>query len=212
MPRIRQFKKLVFFRPDKQTRYRHIDALFSESIDWSLISTHLPDMLRVALSIKARKITPSALLRRLGTASRKNRLYFTFRELGWLVRTQCLLDYIGDVELRRTIHAATCKSEEFNQFTKWLFFGGEGVIAQNVRHEQRKVIKYNQLVANLVILHNVEAMTCVLKRIQAEGFVVVAAVPGGLAPYRVEHINRFGDYSLDLERQVPLMQFDTILI
>jgi hypothetical protein len=44
---------------------RHIDALFGESIDWSLISTHLPDMLRVALSIKAGKITPSALLRPL---------------------------------------------------------------------------------------------------------------------------------------------------
>ena len=169
-------------------------------------------MLRVALSIKAGKITPSALLRRLGTASRKNKLYFAFRELGRVVRTQFLLDYIGDVELRRTIHAATCKSEEFNQFTKWLFFGGEGVIAENVRHEQRKVIKYNQLVANLVILHNVEAMTRVLKDIQAEGFVVDAAVLGGLAPYRVEHINRFGDYSLDLERQVPPMQFETILI
>lgn len=212
MPRIRQLKKLVFFRPDKKTRYPHIDALFSESIDWALIETHLPDLLRVALSVKAGKITPSALLRRLGTASRKNRLYFAFRELGRVVRTQFLLDYIGDVELRRTIHAATCKSEEFNQFTKWLFFGGEGLIAENVRHEQRKVIKYNQLVANLVILHNVEAMTRVLKEIQADGFVVDAAVLGGLAPYRVEHINRFGDYSLDLERQVAPMQFETILI
>lgn len=59
---------------------------------------------------------------------------------------------------------------------------------------------------------NVEAMTRVLKEIQAEGFVVDAAVLGGLAPYRVEHINRFGDYSLDLVRQVPPMQFETILI
>jgi hypothetical protein len=31
----------------------------------------------------------------------------------------------------------------------------EGVIAENLRHEQRKIIKYNHLVANLVILHNV---------------------------------------------------------
>jgi len=39
MPRIRQFKNLVFFRPDKKTRYQYIDALCGESIDWSLIST-----------------------------------------------------------------------------------------------------------------------------------------------------------------------------
>jgi pentatricopeptide repeat protein len=87
-----------------------------------------------------------------------------------------------------------------------------GCLAENVRHEQRKVIKYNQLVANLVILHNVEAMTRVLKEIQSDGFVVDATVLGGLAPYRVEHINRFGDYSLDMERKVPPMQFETILI
>lgn len=185
MPRIRQLKKLVFFRPDKKTRYRHIDALFGESIDWSLISTHLPDMLRVALSIKAGKITPSALLRRLGTASRKNKLYFAFRELGRVVPEPV------PAGLHRGRGAAPhdsrnhLQSEEFNQFTKWLFFGGEGVIAENVRHEQRKVIKYNQLVANLVILHNVEAMTRVLKELQAEGFVVDEAVLGGLAPYQV---------------------------
>jgi len=62
-----------------------------------------------------------------------------------VIRTLFLLDYISDVELRRSIHAATNKSEEFNSFVKWLFFGGEGVIAENLRHEQRKVIKYSQL-------------------------------------------------------------------
>jgi hypothetical protein len=49
----------------------------------------------------------------------------------------------------------------------------------------------------------------VLKEIQADGFVVDAAVLDGLAPYRVEHINRFGDCYLDLERQVPSLQFET---
>jgi hypothetical protein len=67
-------------------------------------------------------------------------------------------------------------------------------------------------VANLVILHNVEAMTRMLKEIQAEGFVVDMAVLGGLVPYRVKHIDRFGGYSLALERQVPPMQFETNII
>jgi TnpA family transposase len=87
MPRIRGLKKLIFFRSDKKSRYKHIDPLFSENINWKLIETLLPDMLRIALSIKAGKITPSTILRRLGTASRKNKLYFAFRELGRVVRT-----------------------------------------------------------------------------------------------------------------------------
>jgi len=212
MPRIRGLKKLIFFKPDKTIDYEHINKLFSGNINWQLIETHLPDMLRIALSIKAGKITPSMILRRLGTYSRKNKLYFAFRELGRVVRTIFLLNYIDDVELRKTIQAATNKSEEFNYFTKWLFFGGEGVIAENIRHEQRKVIKYNQLVANLVILHNVDAMTKVLKTLQKERHPIDAEILAGLSPYRTEHINRFGDYTLNLDRAIRPMDYKIKII
>ncbi|MCC6201153.1 MAG: Tn3 family transposase [Moraxellaceae bacterium] len=207
MPRIRGIKELTFFKPEKETEYRHINRLFTGTVDWDLIARHLPDMLRVVISIKAGKITPSMILRRLGTYSRKNKLYFAFRELGRVVRTLFLLNYINDIELRRTIHAATNKSEEFNNFAKWLFFGGDGIIAENVRHEQRKVIKYNHLVANMVILHNVQSMSRVLKQLQQEGHPIDEDILKGLSPYRNIHINRFGDYMLDLQRKVDPIDF-----
>ena len=40
MPRIRNWKGLTLFRPSKTARYKHIDALFTDVIDWSLIETH----------------------------------------------------------------------------------------------------------------------------------------------------------------------------
>ena len=46
MPRIRNWKDLKLFRPSKDTRYENIDELFSDAIDWDVIETHLPDMLR----------------------------------------------------------------------------------------------------------------------------------------------------------------------
>lgn len=207
MPRIRNIKDLLFYRVDRGDRYEHIDSLFRGSIDWDLIARHLKDMLRVVISIKAGKIAPSTILRRLGTASRKNRLYFAFRELGRAIRTQYLLKYINDAELRKTVNAATNKSEEFNDFVKWLFFGGDGIIAENIRHEQKKIIKYNHLVANMVILHNVHQMTRVLKSLQAKGYALTEEVLRGTAPYRREHINRFGEYPLDLEREVEPMNY-----
>ena len=207
MPRIRNIKDLVFSRPAAGCTYTNIDALFGDSIDWGLIETHLHDMLRVAVSIKLGKITASTILRRLGTYSRKNKLYWAFRELGKVVRTRFLLRYIDDVEVRRTINAATNKSEEFNGFVNWAFFGGEGIIAENVLHEQRKIVRYNQLVANLVILHNVEQMTRVLSALGEEGQTINAEVLAGLSPYRTSHINRFGDYTLDLKRRVQPVDF-----
>jgi len=212
MPRIRNIKELIFFRPQRGRMYKHIQALFGETIDWKLISTHLHDMLRVAVSIKLGKITSSTILRRLGTYSRRNKLYFAFRELGKVVRTLFLLRYIDDSEVRQTIHAATNKSEEFNGFVKWAFFGGEGIIAENVLHEQRKIVKYNQLVANMIILHNVERMTRVLTQLRDEGVAVSAEILRGISPYRTAHINRFGDYTLDVSRDIaPLDYAITIL-
>lgn len=46
-----------------------------------------------------------------------------FRELGRVVRTIFLLNYITDFELRKQIQAATCRSEEFNDFIDWVAFG-----------------------------------------------------------------------------------------
>jgi len=159
MPRIRHWKDLTLYRPSSQDRYTHIDTLFHEQVDWELIRTMLPDMLRVALSIRAGKIMPSTILRRLATYSRKNKLYFAFRELGRVVRTIFLLEYVSSVEMRHAIQAATNKCEAFNKYVDWVSFGGAGLLSQGTRDEQRKFIKYNHLVANLLAFHTLVNMT-----------------------------------------------------
>lgn len=207
MPRIRQWQELKFYRADRQVHYAHLEALFSDVIDWALITTHLPDMLRVAMSIQAGQITASTILRRLGTYSRKNRLYQAFRELGRAVRTGFLLNYLADAHLRDTIQAATNKSESFNGFTKWLFFGGDGIIAHNDRDQQRKIIKYNHLVANCLIFYNVFAMSRVLHEAAQAGQTFTDEAVAALSPYRTHHINRFGRYHFDLTRQPPILDY-----
>ena len=159
-------------------------------------------MLRVALSISQGKVRSSTILRKLGTESRKNKLFVAFRELGRVVRTLFLLQFISDEELRRTISAATNIAEAWNGFVQWVAFGGEGVIRQNNREEQRKIIRYNHLVANLVVFHNVVSMTRVLQGLIDEGYPVTPEIIARLSPYKTEHVNRFGHYELRFD-QVP---------
>ena len=68
------------------------------------------------ISIKAGKPLPSTILRRLGSYSRHKRLYQAFRERGLVVRTEFLLRYLSDLDLRRIIQVAMNKSERFNKF------------------------------------------------------------------------------------------------
>lgn len=162
MPRIRNWKDLKFYRVDKNHKYKHIDSLFSDVVDWKLIETHWKDLLQVVLSIKSGKIVPSTLLRKLNNYSHKNKLYQAFKELGSVIRTIFLLQYISDIEMRKQITATTNKIESYNGFSKYFSFGGEGIISENDPDEQEKRIKYNDLVSNAVILQNVVDMTHIL--------------------------------------------------
>ena len=204
MPRIRNWKDLKWFRPTADEVYQHIDDLFTkDAVDWDLIACHLPDMLQVAQSIRAGRISPSTILRKLGTASRKNKLYFAFRELGRVVRTMFLLEYISDDELRQSIQAAQNKCEGFNNFAQWAYFGSD-TIEDNVRDNQLKIIKYNHLIANLLIFHNCHTMTQALKELEAEGMQLTPELLAAFSPYRTHHANRFGMYELRERKLGPI--------
>ncbi|MGI0133614.1 MAG: Tn3 family transposase, partial [Candidatus Micrarchaeaceae archaeon] len=140
------------------------------------------------------------------TYSRKNKLYFAFRELGRAVRTKFLLQYVNDIDVRRMIFVATNKSERFNQFADFLMFGGKGIIAENVRDEQRKIIKYNHLVANLVILHTLVTMSESLQRMATDGHTIDKEALACLSPYQTEHINRFGNYELKTSQEITTLE------
>jgi Tn3 transposase DDE domain len=86
---------------------------------------------------------------------------------------------------------------------QWVAFGGEGVIRQNNREEPRKIIRYNHLVANLVVFHNVVSMTRVLQDLIDAGYPVTPEIIARLSPHKTEHINRFGHYELRFDRVPP---------
>ncbi len=200
LPRIRNWKDLIFYRPTTSTRYRHIDALFgdNEVIDWKLIETHWIDLMRVVISIREGRISSSALLRRLTNESRKNRICKAFRELGRAVRTIVLLRYLSEPELRESITTITNRVESFHNFSKWLSFGNAGIIADNDPEHMKKVVKFNELLANCVIFYNAAELTAVLNQLCVEGNRLRSEDIAALSPYTTNHILRFGDYVLDL--------------
>jgi hypothetical protein len=74
---------------------------------------------------------------------------------------------------------------------------------QNNREEPCKIIRYNHLVANLVVFHHVVSMPRVLQDLIEAGYVVTPEIIARLSPYKTEHINRFGHYDLRFDR-MPL--------
>jgi len=211
MPRIKRLKHLRYYKAHKSDSYEYIDDIFSDhSMDWKKIEKHYHAMLRVAMSIQQGTIKASTILRKFNSKSKKNKLYYAFRELGRVVRTLYLLHYMDDVETRKRVHAGTCKSEEFNAFLDWVSFGNNKVIRDNRKNAQRKIIKCGHLVANIVMTHVVVGMTQAINQLRDENYPVEESLLKHLSPYRTSHMNRLGIFIVDKNRRAEQPVFSLI--
>jgi TnpA family transposase len=138
MPRIRRWRKLKLYRPDRNRRYSSIDPLFSGSIKWALIGEHYPLLMQLALAIQSGGLAPSAILAKINSNSTRNRFALALQELGKAVRTRFPLEWIMDDSMRRAVHKCTTKIERRHRFSKFLAFGGECLLRTTIRQTRRK--------------------------------------------------------------------------
>ena len=85
-----------------------------------------------------------------------------------LTQQSLLLRYLSESDFRQSIRAETTKIESYNDFLHWIAFGGP-VLKSGDPVEQAKQIKYMNLVANAIMLHNVVDLTNVLNTMASEG-------------------------------------------
>ena len=208
MPRMRNWNKVTMYRPDKNIHYKNIGGWFTRTINWDLLLEYWQDLMQVVLSIHKGKVLPSWLLQKLVSDNPKNKLYLALREIGCVIRTLFLLEYASNAPLRAQIQAATAKIEAYNFFSQWIFFGGDSLIKSRDPVEYEKRIKYKDLIANAIMLHNVVDMTDVLHGMSREGFAVTSGVVATFSPYMTEHIKRFGEYFIDTSSVPPPLQPD----
>lgn len=75
-----------------------------------------------------------------------------------------------------------------------------------MREDQLKSIKYNHLIANLMIFHHCPTMTQAFKEREAEGMKRTPELAAAFSPYRTHHAHRFGMYALR-ERNVGRIDY-----
>jgi Tn3 transposase DDE domain len=93
----------------------------------------------------------------------------------------------------------------FTKTVDWIALGGS-ILKSGDPVEQVKQIKYMNLVANAVMLHNVVDLTEVLINMDLEKHTITKELVSRLSPYMREHIRRFGPYVLNMEEQLPPIQ------
>ena len=122
------------------------------TIDVRVIAENWDEILRLAASIKAGTVAPSAILRRLAAYPRQNTLAKALREIGRLERTLFTLDWISDPALRRRANAGLNKGEAHHALKRAVFFHRLGKIRDRTFENQRyRASGLNLAVAAIVL-------------------------------------------------------------
>ena len=102
-------------------------------------------------TIKLKETTASKLFRRLNSYSKQHRLYQGLKAFGQIIKSQFILRYLDEVELRQAIEKQLNKVELTNRFTRAVAVGDPRGVTQGEKEEQEIAEACNRLIKNSII-------------------------------------------------------------
>ena len=193
-PRIRDLADRRLHIVGARTAYKALDPLIGGAIDMRVIAENWDEILRLAASIKAGTVAPSAILRRLAAYPRQNALAKSLKEIGRLERTLFMLDWISDPALRRRTNAGLNKGEARNALARAVFFHRLGEIRDRTFENQRYRASGLNLAVAAIILWNTVYLGRAVDELRSRGEIVPDELLAHVAPLGWEHIAFNGDY------------------
>ncbi|MBP1807501.1 TnpA family transposase [Rubellimicrobium aerolatum] len=171
-----------------------IAPLVAAPINERLIADHWTDVLRLAASIRTGVTSASAMLERLGSYPRANRLALALREIGRVERTLFTLDWIEDPEERRRATRELNKGEVENALKRAIFFHQAGRLRDHGLQAQGHRASALNLVAGVIVLWNTTYLGVAMRHLERQGRPVPPDLLQHLSPLGWQHINLTGDY------------------
>ena len=201
-PRIKKLSGYLLYSFEKKATYmdKGYKILPARYINTKLIEKHWDEILRFAATIKLKVCPPSQLLKRLNSYSHNHPLYQALKELGHLVRTLFILEFIDDLKLRQAIEMQLNKIESSNKFTKAIRIGEDDFL-QATKQEMDAVDACLRLVKNALICWNYLYLSQKIKKAESlpEKQKIIAAVRAG-SILTWKHFNLEGVYDFSDEQ------------
>lgn len=202
-PRIRDLADRRLYVADNRAAYTALNPMIGGTVDFHVIGENWDETLRLAASIKAGTVAPSALMRRLAAYPKQNGLAKTLREVGRLERSLFTLDWISDPALRRRANAGLNKGEARNALARAVFFHRLGEIRDRAFENQRYRASGLNLAVAAIILWNTVYLGRAVDQLRSQGENFGDTLLAHIAPLGWEHITFNGDYVWPTE---PLQQ------
>jgi len=196
-PRIKKIGKqtLSSFSSKGKHERRGDTLLPGHTINKKLILSQWDDILRFMATIKLRHSSASQLFKRLSSYAKDHPLYRALKEFGRIIKTQFILTYFDDLELRQRIEKQLNKVELANRFSKAVFFANNQEFQHGSREEQEISTACKVLIQNAIVLWNTLYLSQQLSNTgnAEERDEMLNAITGG-SLLSWQHVNLQGEY------------------
>ena len=178
-------------------------VLAQRSIRWELIRQQYEPMVKYATALRLGLADPESILLRFTRANAQHPTYAALCELGKVLRTIFVCNYLHRPELRREIHEGLNVIETWNGTTSFIFFGKTGEISTNNPEAQEISMLALQLLQNCLVYINTLMIQHVLADEQWRDRMTNEDWRA-LSPLMYHHINPYGEFKLDLSHRLKL--------
>jgi TnpA family transposase len=199
-PRIRGLKKQRLYRLDPKRDYGPLAGLVSRvdrTIDPQVIAEQWDRMGQFYASLESGDTTASIALKRLASCTAKNRFYRANRDLGRVFKTEFLLSYLSEPQLRSRIRRGLLKVEQLHALARDVYYGRRGRINARELHGQMNSCSCLTLILACVIYWQAKEISRVVRWCKPEDDKIDVALLKRISPIEWDNVILYGQYVLD---------------
>jgi TnpA family transposase len=205
MPRFKNIHKQKLCLPDTDSAadYPHLQHILQDVIDWELIIKQYDEMIKYTTALRLGTAEAEAILKRFTRENRQHPTYKALSELGRVIKTIFLCNYLMHEEVRREIQEGLNVVENWNSANDFIYYGRHGIVSANdVDAQEVAILSMHLLQACLVYVNTLMVQEVLSEptwydRMKKEDW-------RGLTPLFYLHVNPYGKFDLDMKSRLPL--------
>ncbi len=206
MPRLKGIGRQKLYLPNagQSNAYPHLKPILTRPINWDLIRQQYDQMSKYATALRLGTAETEAILKRFTRQNLTHPTYRALAELGKVIKTIFLCQYLHSESLRREVNEALNVVESWNNANGFIFLGKGREIATNRLEDQEIAVLSLHLLQSALVYVN----TLMVQEVLSEPLwmnMMQTEDLRGLTPLFWNHVNPYGTFRLNLDERLPLL-------